>query len=1010
MIPNLVKPTREEIIQYLQEKGFETKDDQGQIRTNKCPFCQTDKIDWTHFYISYSGLHHCHRCGNSGNIITLVQHFGDYTSKDFSNSKHSLNEEVKAPDEIKLEAPKKEPELDLKFQAELESSAEIYHKTLMDGFNSNETVSDVKEIIKYLTETRGLKKETLEYFKIGWTGTSISIPLIENNKVVNIRFRKNPFNQDENIPKMVNTKGGKMTLFNVDCLKNPDTKVVITEGEIDAMSLIQEGWDRVISVTCGAKTFKEEWVEILKKEKSIYLAYDNDLPGQDGLKIAVEKLGAGKCFRILLPDENGTIKDLNDFFIKAKKTIDDFVSLYNKADKIKIEYAYIQDIKQATKETIEQLKNPQKLRGLPTGYPQLDDLWKGMRDGNLIVISGDTNVGKCHAKGTKILMFDGSLKKVEDIKIGDELMGIDSKPRKVLSLARGKDLMYKITPLKGAESFIVNKEHILSLKKNTKKYPHYPKFLELSITNYLKLASKRKHVYKLWHSNKINFKEKKLLIDPYFLGLWLGDGTSSNPCITSADKEVEIWLEKYAKKLNLKINRSTKNGDKASYYCLTREKKFDSVNKCKGGKYVYKNNKTKIGGYGNIKSLREYLKKLNLLNNKHIPFSYKINSEKNRLELLAGLIDSDGSKDLAGYSFYNNNKKLCEDTIFIARSLGFFASTIKEKYTTCNSKKFKSYKIYISGDVERIPLKIKRKITQKRKNYKNWLTTGFKIKKLKKGDYYGFNLDKDKLYLLDNFIVNHNSFLCQNIILNLANLNKKTILFSLEQPIEEMVERFMMLDSKLDYQGEILKDEGRAISLLTQAGTKLEKKPIYFYSGYDKLEPKLLGEVTEKAVRDFGCELVVIDHLHYFAIGDRKQRTTEIGDIVRYVKLLARKYNIPIILVCHIRKLEVDGKMPTMEDLKDSSAIKQDADIVALLFRERNNNRQLKDSFVLNTDKNRHGKSGMVRFTIDNFCRFHEDTNSADGSDNKTALGSNDDEKKKIEEVNRDFSSINLSN
>lgn len=73
--------------------------------------------------------------------------------------------------------------------------------------------------------------------------------------------------------------------------------------------------------------------------------------------------------------------------------------------------------------------------------------------------------GKCMAKGTKLLMFDGSIKKIEDIKIGDKLMGDDSKARNVLSLARGKDKMYNIIPSKkNFTKYTVNSEHILCLK------------------------------------------------------------------------------------------------------------------------------------------------------------------------------------------------------------------------------------------------------------------------------------------------------------------------------------------------------------------------------------------------------------------------------------------------------------------------------------------------------------------------------------------------------------------
>jgi hypothetical protein len=70
--------------------------------------------------------------------------------------------------------------------------------------------------------------------------------------------------------------------------------------------------------------------------------------------------------------------------------------------------------------------------------------------------------GKCHERDTPILMYNGSIKMVQDIIIGDQIMGDDSTPRKVLSLGTGRDTMYKIKPTKG-DSFTVNSEHILCL-------------------------------------------------------------------------------------------------------------------------------------------------------------------------------------------------------------------------------------------------------------------------------------------------------------------------------------------------------------------------------------------------------------------------------------------------------------------------------------------------------------------------------------------------------------------
>lgn len=88
------------------------------------------------------------------------------------------------------------------------------------------------------------------------------------------------------------------------------------------------------------------------------------------------------------------------------------------------------------------------------------------RNGNapvLFVLS--TGGGKCLARDTPILMFDGTIKMVQDVQVGDLLMGPDSTPRRVLSLARGREAMYRVTPVKG-DPYVVNESHILSLRND----------------------------------------------------------------------------------------------------------------------------------------------------------------------------------------------------------------------------------------------------------------------------------------------------------------------------------------------------------------------------------------------------------------------------------------------------------------------------------------------------------------------------------------------------------------
>ena len=118
-----------------------------------------------------------------------------------------------------------------------------------------------------------------------------------------------------------------------------------------------------------------------------------------------------------------------------------------------------------------------------------DDRRKG--NGLLVMATG------CHAKGYPIMMSDGSLKNVEDIKVGDKVMGDDGKPRNVLSLHRGEDDMYRIVPKKG-EPFVVNGGHILSLYRTRRWGGDNIAYDEISVRDYLRQNKSYKHLHKLY--------------------------------------------------------------------------------------------------------------------------------------------------------------------------------------------------------------------------------------------------------------------------------------------------------------------------------------------------------------------------------------------------------------------------------------------------------------------------------------------------------------------------------
>ena len=356
---------------------------------------------------------------------------------------------------------------------------------------------------------------------------------------------------------------------------------------------------------------------------------------------------------------------------------------------------------------------------------------------DVVVIASKSGYGKCHAKGTKILLASGSVKAVEDIKVEDKIQGINNNSRTVLKTYQGYGDLFEIQP-KNNTPFIINLEHKLCLV-----HISTGKKIVISLKEYFKQHKTFKALHKLYRDT-VDWEETHLEVDPYFLGLWLGDGDSRSIRITNVDKEVIKYLDNYAKELNLTL-KEYQYGDRCPGWAI-----INPINT--------QNNRNN--------SLQAKLFKMNLKLNKHIPHKYKINSRENRLKLLAGVIDSDGYLDINGnFELSFKDKTLAEDVVFLSRSLGFSSKIHKSKalYNTIR------YRFNIVGECKNIPTKIKRKKSTKGKSLQNPLRSGFKIKKLKKGNYYGFQLDGDHMYLLDNFIVNHNTHIAMNIVKRLVD-------------------------------------------------------------------------------------------------------------------------------------------------------------------------------------------------------------------------------------------------
>ena len=469
------------------------------------------------------------------------------------------------------------------------------------------------------------------------------------------------------------------------------------------------------------------------------------------------------------------------------------------------------------------------------------EIIKKFKDKKSVLLQLDTGGGKCLAKDTPVMMYDGSIKPVQDIKVGELIMGDDSGPREILSLARGREIMYKITPTKG-DPFTVNESHILSLKVtgikrgltfNGRKY-YKGDIIDISVKDYLNQSKSFKHCVKQYRV-PVSFEKKNLELDPYFLGLWLGDGTTEKASITTASDVIICYLKQYCTDRNLGRRIEVQPNNKSIVFHL----------------------KKSIGRtYRNITKLR--LKEIGVLGNKHIPIKYKTSSRDQRLQLLAGILDSDGYLCRGAYfDAIFKQKQLAEDVAYVARSLGlacYIKPAIKGCWYNGEYKKNTYYRISITGDCSVIPTKVHN--PKKREQVKNVLVTGFDIECVGDGDYYGFEIDGNRRFLLGDFTVTHNtvvfSFLCKYW----SERRNQKVLITCHR--EELVDQTCETLSKI----------GLSYSKITAQTKTINKDAEVFVSMIETVNNRLENELIDLPeiglVISDECHVLVFDKVYKF--------------------------------------------------------------------------------------------------------------------------------------------------
>lgn len=263
--------------------------------------------------------------------------------------------------------------------------------------------------------------------------------------------------------------------------------------------------------------------------------------------------------------------------------------------------------------------------------------------------------------------------------------------------------------------------------------------IDIDIKDYMKLNKTTQGRLTGFVGECVDWEEQEVKLDPYVLGLWLGDGYKNGyrfAINSKDDPEILEYLEEWGKENDATFKNNPR--EPVAYYISSTKK-------------------------SGVAPLKKLLSEYNLVDNKHIPQEYLVNSREVRLAVLAGMIDSDGTVQSDGRRITiaqgMDHSKLAGDVIFLAKSLGLMCSShIKKtqwKYKG-ELRRGNAININISGDIEDIPTRVARKKCYNPLS-RNVTNTGkISIQEVESGDYVGIEVDGNKRFVLEDFTVTHN--------------------------------------------------------------------------------------------------------------------------------------------------------------------------------------------------------------------------------------------------------------
>ncbi len=599
--------------------------------------------------------------------------------------------------------------------------------------------------------------------------------------------------------------------------------------------------------------------------------------------------------------------------------------------------------------------------GVRSGFYDLDRMTAGLQPGDLIVLAARPSMGKAQPLDAKVRTRTG-WKAMSELEVGDALASIDGKPSIVTGVfPQGVKEVFRITfsDGRGAECCA---EHLWRAHCR-----HWSAPRVLSTAQLQALLTRQRYRDRLWierHDGMFGHDDP-LPIDPWLLGCLLGDGnlsgTGSVRLSTAAPRIVSLVGERIG------AGMAVMHAGKYDYRIVSEDRGH-------------------VAGLAASQAnpLRVALEALALsgLTSEHkfIPTLYLQAGREARLNLLRGLLDTDGWVERRGsVRLSTASRRLADDVAALVRSLGGWCSitTKAPHFTNVAGVRMQGLPAYVCHVSHPEPLSLFLLSQKQARAPEAWSRQKrLTIKAIEPSRTAPCQCiavsHPQRLYITDEDVVTHNTAFALNIAENVAvQEGLPVVVFSMEMGASQLALRMVGSLGRIDQShlrtGRLNDDEwGR----LSEAVDRLKNANV-FIDETAALNPAELRARARRQARTCGkLGLIVVDYLQLMSgsSGSDENRATELGEISRGLKALAKELQCPVLALSQLnRSVETrPDKRPMMSDLRESGAIEQDADVIMFIYRDDYYNKESKEPGVaeIGIAKQRNGPTGTVRLTF----------------------------------------------